>query len=127
MVSDFETMDVILTRLGYRVRLIYEKYRTTYELAGAEVVLDELPYGNFTEIEGDAATIERVVEMLGLGDARRMSRSYTDIFIDLRERLGLDVRKIVRLRRLQVWMRTVDNLGLTTEYTELIEGTEGTD
>ena len=90
-VSDFETMDLILRRLGYKVALIYEKYRTTYELDGAEIVLDELPYGNFTEIEGDAATIERVVETLGLAGARRMVASYTDIFVRLRERLGLDV------------------------------------
>ena len=60
-VSDFEIMDVILRRLGYEVALVYEKYRTTYELDGAEIVLDELPYGSFTEIEGDAETIERVV------------------------------------------------------------------
>ena len=61
VVSDFETMDVILRRLGYQVALIYEKYRTTYMLGDAEIVLDELPYGNFTEIEADEATIERVV------------------------------------------------------------------
>ena len=91
MVSDFDTMDVILRRLGYRVALVYEKYRTTYELAGAEVVLDELPYGRFTEIEGDAEVIERAVEMLGLCHARRMSGSYVDIYLQLRERLGLDV------------------------------------
>ncbi|MCY3780843.1 MAG: class IV adenylate cyclase [Chloroflexi bacterium] len=90
-VSDLDTMDLILQRLGYRVALIYEKYRTTYELSGAEIVLDELPYGNFTEIEGDAETIERVVEVLGLGGARRMSGSYTDIYLALRERLNLDV------------------------------------
>ena len=65
--SDFETMHVILQRLGFTVALIYEKYRTTYVLEGAEIVLDELPYGNFTEVEGDAATIERVAAMLGLG------------------------------------------------------------
>ena len=88
-VSDFDTMDLILRRLGYRVGLIYEKYRTTYGLAGVEVVLDELPYGNFTEIEGDAAAIERVVEMLGLGGCRRMEGSYTDMFLELRARLGL--------------------------------------
>ena len=91
-VSDFETMDVILRRLGYKVALIYEKYRTTYELDGAEIVLDELPYGNFTEIEGDAATIEQVVAMLGLGACRRMTGSYVDIFWDLKARLGLAAR-----------------------------------
>ena len=93
-VSDFETMDVILRRLGFHVALIYEKYRTTYELMGAEVVLDELPYGNFTEIEGDADTIERVVAALGLGECRRMEGSYTDIFAEVKARLGLDARDL---------------------------------
>ncbi len=91
-ISDFDTMDLILRRLGYRVGLIYEKYRATYGLEGAEIVLDELPFGNFTEIEGDAATIERVVESLGLADCRRMSASYTDIFLALRDRLELPGR-----------------------------------
>ncbi len=90
--SDFETMDVILRRLGYEVALVYEKYRTTYTLDGAEIVLDELPFGNFTEIEGDAATIERVVEKLGLGACRRMTGSYVDVFWDVKARLGLVAR-----------------------------------
>ncbi len=91
-VSNFALMDVILGRLGYEVALVYEKYRTTYELEGAEVVLDELPFGNFSEIEGDAATIERAVEVLGLGAARRMSGSYVYIFLGLKRRLGLTDR-----------------------------------
>ena len=102
-VSDFETMRLILQRLGYGVELIYEKYRTTYALDGAEIVLDELPYGNFTEIEGDAETIERVVQVLGMGDARRMSGGYVQIFMDVKARLEL-AGGIVRLRRLRVWM-----------------------
>ena len=91
-VSDFALMNVILGRLGYEVALVYEKYRTTYELEGAEVVLDELPFGNFTEIEGDAATIERVIEALGLAGARRMGGSYVYIFLGLKRRLGLPAR-----------------------------------
>lgn len=91
-VDDFDAMDVILRRLGYVAALVYEKYRTTYELEGAELVLDELPFGSFTEIEGDAATIERVVEALGLGACRRMAGSYVDIFWDVKAGLGLDVR-----------------------------------
>lgn len=91
-VSDFDTMDVILKRLGFEVALVYEKYRTTWALDGAEIVLDELPFGHFTEIEGDAATIERVVDRLGLGGARRMMGSYVDIFADVKARLGLEAR-----------------------------------
>lgn len=92
VVSDFEAMDVILRRLGFHVALVYEKYRTTFALDGAEVVLDELPYGNFTEIEADAVTIERVIGLLGLGGCQRMRGSYTDIFAELKWQLGLDVR-----------------------------------
>lgn len=92
IVGDFATMDLILRRLGFRVALVYEKYRTTYELLGAEVVLDELPFGNFTEIEGDARTIERVVAELGLDGCRRMASSYADIFLAVKARLGLSAR-----------------------------------
>ena len=92
VVSDFETMDVILRRLGYQLALVYEKYRTTYALGDAEIVLDELPYGNFTEIEADEATIERVVGLLGLFGCQRMSESYTGIFAELKLRLGLEMR-----------------------------------
>ena len=92
--SDLETMDLILRRLGYQSALIYEKYRTTYSLDAAEIVLDELPYGNFTEIEADAAAIERVIKRLGLGGARRMTGSYTHLFAELKRRLGLDFRDL---------------------------------
>ena len=91
-VSDLETMALILQRLGFVEALIYEKYRATYALDGAEIVLDELPYGNFTEIEADAATIERLVETLGLSGARRMSGSYVDIFARLKALLGIEAR-----------------------------------
>ncbi len=92
VVSDFETMDIILRRLGYDVALIYEKYRTTWVLGDAEIVLDELPYGNFTEIEADAETIEQVVSELDLGRFRRMTGSYVEIFAELKWKLGLTMR-----------------------------------
>ncbi|MCY4147120.1 MAG: class IV adenylate cyclase [Chloroflexi bacterium] len=91
-VSDLAAMDLILRRLGFQVALVYEKYRATYELLGAEVVLDELPFGNFTEIEGDAQTIERVVAALGLGGCQRVAGSYVDLFLAVKARLGLSAR-----------------------------------
>ena len=33
--------------LGYVISMIYEKYRTTYELDGVLVTLDEMPCGDF--------------------------------------------------------------------------------
>lgn len=88
-VSDFEAMETILDRLGYTPYMIYEKYRTTFELDGAEIVLDEMPYGNFVEIEGDEGTIEKVINRLGLQKVTRYDGSYSVLFERARRALGL--------------------------------------
>lgn len=88
-VSDFDTAHAILTALGYRAFMRYDKYRTTYSLDGVEVVLDELPYGNFTELEGEASAIERVAVALGLQGAPRHTLSYVALFERVKARLGM--------------------------------------
>ena len=89
-VSNFDMMSLILEHLGYHPHMIYEKYRTTYELDSAEIVLDEMPYGNFVEIEGDAAVIEQLIGTLGLGDAPRYGHSYVGLFEFVKRNLHLD-------------------------------------
>ena len=79
-VSDFGMMETILGKLGYKPYMTYEKYRTTYEYDGAEIVLDELPYGNFVEIEGEAGAIQGLVKRLELDDAPRFGGSYSTLF-----------------------------------------------
>jgi adenylate cyclase, class 2 len=79
-VSDFDTMLTILKKLGYQQAVIYEKHRTTYELDGAEIVLDEMPYGNFMEIEGEAETINALIERLALGDRPSFRTNYLKLF-----------------------------------------------
>ena len=88
-VSDFDTMQTILGRLGYAPYMTYEKYRTTWAFGGVEVLLDEMPYGNFVEIEGDGAKIMPMVAQLGLNEAPRMTASYGALFDRVRGRLGL--------------------------------------
>ncbi|PJF28525.1 MAG: hypothetical protein CUN52_13015 [Phototrophicales bacterium] len=79
-VSDFDAMHLILGRLGYHPHLIYEKYRTTYTYNDLEIVLDEMPYGNFVEIEGDRAHLQALRHRLGLADAPAFADSYVDLF-----------------------------------------------
>ncbi|MBN2303226.1 MAG: class IV adenylate cyclase, partial [Anaerolineae bacterium] len=97
-VDDFATMDVILQRLGFHPAAIYEKYRTTYRLeraAGAvEIVLDEMPFGPFVEIEGPVTEIEAAVIRLGLEDAVRFTVSYMVLFDRVKARLGLVFRDL---------------------------------
>jgi adenylate cyclase, class 2 len=93
-ISDFETMDLLLQRLGFHPAWIYDKYRTTYELTGCEVVLDELPFGQFVEIEGEADQIETVMGALGLNTARRIPASYSVLFFRLKEALHFPFRDL---------------------------------
>ena len=93
-VSDFETADLILQKLGYHAAWIYEKYRTTYELGGCEVVLDEMPYGSMIEIEGEIAPIENVLKLLDLAAMPRVNGSYSDVFFRIKDRLNLTFRDL---------------------------------
>lgn len=91
-VEDFEAMHTILERLGYHVSFVYEKYRTTYTLGDAEIVLDETPIGTFVEIEADDADIEQIIQQLGLNEAQEMPGSYGVLFQNVKQALGLNVR-----------------------------------
>ena len=91
--GNFEAARAFLEALGMRVSFIYEKYRTTYEFAGTEVVLDETPLGQFVEIEGpDAASIRAAANQLQLDWARRLDTGYIVLFEGLRDKLGFDFR-----------------------------------
>lgn len=93
--DDFESGRAFLEALGYQVSMIYEKYRTAYELDGVEVSLDEMPYGDFAEIEGpEAGRIHALADKLGLDWSARIPQSYTVLFDQLKERLGLPFRDL---------------------------------
>jgi adenylate cyclase class 2 len=93
-VSDFDTARELLEALGYKAIFIYEKYRTTYELHGQEIVLDELPYGHFVEIEGDGERLQATAEALGLKWGTVIRDSYSKLFERLRGTRGLEFRDL---------------------------------
>ena len=89
-VDDFDTMELILGRLGYYPHLVYEKHRATYTFENTEIVLDELPYGNFVEIEGDVNSIQQVIEKLDLQATRHHKDTYVALFNHVCRNLKLE-------------------------------------
>lgn len=75
-VGDFQTAEAILARLGFRAKQVYEKYRTTYRLNEVEIVLDELPFGHFVELEGDEDAIRQMAQQLELPWEQRILDNY---------------------------------------------------
>jgi adenylate cyclase, class 2 len=75
-VADASALRGILDALGYTPALVYEKRRATWQVAGAEVVLDELPFGLYLEIEGDEQAIMEVERLLELSNVEAEMSSY---------------------------------------------------
>lgn len=95
VVSDHENTRLILHALGFEERAVYEKYRAMYEYKGSLVTLDELPYGNFIEIEGTTPTnIAEIARILNLQPERAIPASYQGIFEQLRAKFGLNAENL---------------------------------
>ncbi len=84
-VSDFATTAVILERIGFERRRVYEKYRETFVLGEVEIVLDELPFGNFVELEGQEALLRETAVLLQLDWQERILDNYLALMSRLKE------------------------------------------
>lgn len=89
-VGDFPTMQALLQRIGFEAKQEYEKYRETFIFGRVEVVLDEMPFGDFVELEGPDAAIRTTAESLGLDWSTRILADYLTIMARLQEQFGLD-------------------------------------
>jgi adenylate cyclase class 2 len=94
-VNDFAVMQKIIESLGYVILFIYEKYRTTYATENAQIMLDELPFGFFVEIEGKTQEdIFTLVDRLQFNRAAAIPESYQVHFDSLKTAFGLSFRDL---------------------------------
>jgi adenylate cyclase class 2 len=90
VVEDFDKAKRFLEALGYQKLVYYEKYRTVYELNETHIMLDELPYGGFVEIEGERAwSIRSVADQLNLSWGTAVGTGYVALFERVRDALNL--------------------------------------
>jgi adenylate cyclase class 2 len=115
--SNFNAARHLLEALGFQVIVAYEKRRTTYALEGVEFMLDEMPFGNFCEIEGaEPSQIQAVAGQLGLDWQARSLSSYMMLFQQVKDRRRLNFRDLVfgNFKGLTI---SADDLGL--KYADL--------
>src|SRR5712692_3763841 len=93
-VANAEAAHAILTALGFRPALVYEKRRTRWHLGRAEIAIDELPFGLFMEIEAAEREIARVEALLGMEDLPAVMETYPM----LTARLGKARKGIIEAR-----------------------------
>jgi adenylate cyclase class 2 len=94
-VSDFTQTRQILEGLGYQVYSLYEKYRETLNLDEVDVMLDEMPYGNFVELEGPSTeSVKALVRKLSLDFNKRILLSYMVLFDHFKATKNTTVRDL---------------------------------
>mgnify|MGYP001007362545 CR=1 FL=1 len=95
VVDSFDRAVLLLEALGYTLAVQYEKWRTVYRLNDLEITLDEMPYGRFSEIEGeDEACIRKTAASLALDWDSRINESYLALFDRLKKKLNLPVENL---------------------------------
>jgi len=111
-VSDYQAARQFLEALGFILAVSYEKYRTTYALGSTEVVLDELPFGSFIEIEASSADeIFQIARRLGLDWDARCAESYLGLFLRLKAAVGLQTENLT-FTELTDWQGDLTAIGL---------------
>ncbi|MCW5250831.1 class IV adenylate cyclase [Streptomyces sp. SHP 1-2] len=94
-VGDFEAMNTLLGRLGYRPKAYQENRRSSWALGGAAIEIDEWPLiPPYVEIEGDSADhVHATALVLGFPPAELTSENTTKVY----RRYGIDIEAIPRL------------------------------
>ena len=75
-VKNADATDAILRGIGFEPALVYEKRRTRWDVGSAKVVIDELPYGLFMEIEASEKEIKRVEKLIAAEDLPVVFETY---------------------------------------------------
>lgn len=82
-VADFGEISNIIENLGFRRALVYEKRRKTWNFREVEIVVDELPFGDFMEIEGSITAIAEAEMFLGAEDLEVVHETYPNLTMNL--------------------------------------------
>ena len=92
--ADADAMAAILAALNFRPGLIYEKRRTRWKVGKVTIVIDELPFGLFMEIEAPVREIKRVEKILGAEKIPAEMETYPS----LTRQFGVERRGVIEAR-----------------------------
>jgi adenylate cyclase class 2 len=79
-VADGAALEQIFLSLGLVAAFRYEKWRAEWTDGEGHCVVDETPIGNYAELEGSPAWIDRAAARLGVAPARYITLSYGRLF-----------------------------------------------
>jgi len=84
-ISDGNALAEVFQSIGLAAAFRYEKWRSEWEDGEGHCVVDETPIGNFAELEGPPAWIDRTARRLGVEPGQYITLSYGRLFDQWRQ------------------------------------------
>ncbi|MGO8757227.1 MAG: class IV adenylate cyclase [Terracidiphilus sp.] len=84
-IADGGALAQVFLSLGLAAAFHYEKWRTEWTDGEGHCVIDETPIGDFAELEGAPAWIDRAAARIGVDPAQYITLSYGRLFDQWRE------------------------------------------
>jgi adenylate cyclase class 2 len=75
-ITDSDSVAAMLSEMHLVPRIVYEKRRKTWQFKSVEIVLDQLPFGLFMEIEGSITGIKEAEMILEVEDLEVEHETY---------------------------------------------------
>ncbi|MFZ5932521.1 MAG: class IV adenylate cyclase [Patescibacteria group bacterium] len=82
-------IEKILEVMEFKPTTSYERYQTTWEINEVHVTLDEYPYADIVEIEGEKDAIEHLAQELGFNIKEGLTKPIDTLFQEWRKERGL--------------------------------------
>ena len=89
-------IEKILEAMEFLPTTSYERFQTTWEIDGVHVTLDEYPFADIIEIEGEKKDIERVAQELGFSTQQGLIKPADTLFQEWRKERGLTFKPHMR-------------------------------
>lgn len=89
-------IEKILQAMEFTPSTSYERYQTKWEIDRVHVTLDEYPYADIIEIEGEKEDIEKVAKELGFDIKKGLTKPVDTLFQEWRKERGLPFKPHMR-------------------------------
>jgi len=93
-ISDGNALAEVFQSIGLAAAFRYEKWRSEWEDGEGHCVVDETPIGNFAELEGSPAWIDRAAKRLGIEPGQYITLSYGRLFDQWRQQQGSQAKDL---------------------------------
>lgn len=89
-------IEKILEKMGFKPTTSYERYQTCWQIGRSKVTLDEYPFADIIEIEGEKKQIEKIARDLGFNPREGLTKPVDTLFLEWRKKRGLGFKPHMR-------------------------------